>query len=153
MPALASEAVVTEEPAQCGSANLQDRPELCRLEAVSGELVSVEIADISSIGAGVPTARSNRTFILAARCQSGLVEFPDCRAARRDKAYRAAIGKSRRMSVRRLQDEKFRRRLAPDRAVLSQIVQTLVAECAQHPVIKGARLCKIVRSHRDMREY
>src|SRR5271169_3066288 len=126
---------------------------LFRLEAVGCELIAVEIADIGRIGTGMPAARPGRAFILAAGCESGLVEFCNRRAARRDEADRAAVGEARRLSVGRLQHEEFRGRLTPDRAVVAQIVQTLVAECAQHAVIKGARLRKVVRSHRNMREY
>src|SRR5271155_135676 len=130
-----------------------DDTELFRLEAVGGELIAVEIADIGRIGTGMPAARPDRAFILAAGRESSLVEFSNRRTARRDEADRAAIGEARRLSVGRLQHEEFRGRLAPDRAVLAQIIQTLVAERAQHAVIKGARLRKIVRSHRNMRKY
>src|SRR5207248_44085 len=73
--------------------------ELFRLEAVGCELVAVEVADIGRIGTGKPTARPGRTFVLAAGCQSGLVEFSNRRTARRDEADRAAIGEARRLSV------------------------------------------------------
>src|SRR5947209_8168727 len=135
------------------SAGPAKKPELFRLEAVGGELVAVDIADIGRIGTGVPAARPDRTFILTACREGSLVEFCNRRPARRDEADRAAIGEGRRLSVGRLQHEEFRRRLAPDRAVLAQIVQTLIAERAQYAVIKGARLRKVVRSHRNMRKY
>src|ERR1700719_3412373 len=95
--------------------------ELFRLEAVSGELVAVEIADIPRIGTGMPAARPDRAFILAAGRESSLVEFCNRRTARCYEADRAAIGEARGLSVGRLQDEKFRGGFAPDRAVLSQI--------------------------------
>src|SRR5277367_5420279 len=100
---------------------------LFRFEAVGCELVAVEIADIGRIGTGMPAAWPGWAFILAAGCEGGLVEFCNRSAARRDEADRAAIGEARRLSVGRLQHEEFRGRLTPDRTVVAQIVQTLVA--------------------------
>src|SRR5437588_7299685 len=137
----------------CRLGQPDDDTELFRLEAVACELVAVEIADIGRIGTGMPAARPGCTFILAAGRECGFVEFCHRRTARRDKADRAAICECRRLSVGRLQHEEFRGRFAPDRAVLAQIVQTLIAERAQYAVIKGARLRKVVRSHRNMRKY
>src|SRR3984893_4590320 len=126
--------------------------ELFRLEAVGCELIAVEIADIGRIGTRMPAARPGRTFVLAAGRESSLVEFCHRRTAWRDEADRAAIGECRRLSIGRLQHEEFRGCFAPDRAVVAPIVHRLVAECADPAVIKGARLRKVVRPHRDMRK-
>src|SRR5215472_9843736 len=111
-----------------------DRPsrneerDLLRLEAVGGELVAVEVANVGRVGVGMPATRPDGAFVLAAELERGLVKRRDRRPVGCDKADGAAIGRARRLSVGRLQHKEFRRRLAPDRTIVSEIVQTLVAE-------------------------
>src|SRR6516165_9157518 len=92
---------------------------LFRLQAISGELVAVEVTHIGAVGMGVPAAWPDRTLILAAGAESGPVEGRDGCPVGGDKADRPAIGEGRGLTVGRLQHEEFGIRLTPDRAVVT----------------------------------
>ena len=62
------------------------------LEAISGDLVAIEIASVCSIGIGRPAAGTYSAFILAAGSESGLVECGDRGPVRSSEADRTAIG-------------------------------------------------------------
>src|SRR6516165_10774813 len=85
----------------CGGVAGRQIPELLRLQAIGGELVAVEIADIGPVGMGMPAPRADRTFILAAGGERGLVKGGDRGAARCDKADCPAIGEGRGLAVGR----------------------------------------------------
>src|SRR5262249_61977905 len=93
---------------------------------------------------------ADSAFVLTAEFQGGLVESRDGRPARRGKADRAPIRNGCGLAVRRLQHKEFRGRLAPDRAVVAEVVQTLVPARRQYLVIKIPRPLKVVRAYRDV---
>ncbi|MNG21228.1 hypothetical protein D3C84_1055690 [compost metagenome] len=49
-----------------------------------------------------------------------------------------------RLAVGRLQDEERRRTLAPDRAIVTQVRDTLMAQLAQYFVVEAARILQVV---------
>jgi hypothetical protein len=61
-------------------------------QAIDGELVAVEVADIACIGVRPELARSDRAFVFAASGERCPVERRNRRSARGNKADRAAIG-------------------------------------------------------------
>jgi hypothetical protein len=101
----------------------------------------------------MPTSRADRAFILAPGSECSLVKRRNRRAAGRNKAYRTAIRERRGLPVSRFQNEEFWSRFSPDRAVIAQIVQTLVSERAQYAVIERACLREVVGPDGDVREY
>src|SRR5712691_10998264 len=107
---------------------------LLRLAAVGGELVAVEIADITGISIGPEPTRPDGALILAAGGERGFVEAVDCGTARRLEADRAAIGRARRFPVGRGQHHEFLGRLAPARAPVAEILQALQPKRRKHAV-------------------
>jgi hypothetical protein len=55
-------------------------------------------------------------------------------------------------TVRRLQDEEGRGILTPDRAIIFQISDAFLAECAEHIVVETAGLLQIVGTDGDVSE-
>ena len=113
-------------------------------EAIGRPLVAVQITGIGSVGIRCPATRSRQAFTGTASGQSGCMERVDGGTGRRFETDGHPFTDADRCAVRRFQNKEGRCALAPDRTVVAEVGNTLLAQFAQYAVAETAGVVQII---------